>query len=109
MDNKLYGQLLIMKDNIDDDSQASDVKMKTYDSKLDKLKAIIKNIMEQIKNSNYSPEKLYSPKAQYINIVVPAKKKSTPMEGGNSTNIGCMWILKHESSSSKFYELIIKT
>ena len=46
MDNKLYGQLLIMKDNIDDDSQASDVKMKTYDSKLDKLKAIIKNIME---------------------------------------------------------------
>ena len=29
--------------------------------------------------------------------------------GGNSTNIDGMWTLKHEISSPKLYELLIKT
>ena len=31
------------------------------------------------------------------------------MEGGHSIKIGGMWTLKHEISSPKFYELLIKT
>ena len=31
------------------------------------------------------------------------------LEGGHSTKIRGMWTLKHEISSPKFYELLIKT
>ena len=35
-------------------------------------------------------------------------KKASPLEGGHSTKIGGMWTLKHEISSPKFYEFLIK-
>ena len=41
--------------------------------------------------------------------VVPVNRRYTPLEGGHSTKIGGMWTLKHEISSPKFYELLIKT
>ena len=31
------------------------------------------------------------------------------MEGGHSNKIGGMWTLKHDMSSPKFYEILIKT
>ena len=40
--------------------------------------------------------------------MVPANKKATPLEGGNSTKNGGIWNLKHGISSPKFYELFIK-
>ena len=43
-----------------------------------------------------------SPKTQDPVTVVPDKNKAPPLEGGNSTKIGGMWI-----SSPKFYELLI--
>ena len=40
--------------------------------------------------------------------MVPANNKSPPLEGGRSTKTGGMWTYKHEISSPKFYELLIK-
>ena len=41
--------------------------------------------------------------------MVPDNKRSPPLEGVHYTKIGGMWTLKHEISSPKFYELLIKT
>ena len=55
------------------------------------------------------PENKYSTKAHDPTTVVPANKRYLPLEGGNSTKIGAMWTLKHDTSSPKFYELLINT
>ena len=52
---------------------------------------------------------MYPTKSQDPTTRVPANKKATPLEGGNSMKIGGMCTLKHEIRSPKFYELIIKT
>ena len=44
-----------------------------------------------------------------VTIVVPANRRVPPLDGGNCTKIGGMWNLKHEISSPKLYELLIKT
>ena len=41
--------------------------------------------------------------------MISANKSDTPLEGGHSTEIGGMWTLKHDISSPKFYEILIKT
>ena len=41
--------------------------------------------------------------------MVPDNKKSPPLEGGSSTKNGGMWTLKHKISSTKLYEILIKT
>ena len=41
--------------------------------------------------------------------VVLAISRASPLEGGHSTKIGGLWNLKHDISSPKFYELLIKT
>ena len=99
---------------INDNSQASDEKMKKYYSKLDKqdpklenITSMIKNMMYQNQNSNYPPDNMYSPQDQGPTTVVPANKKSLPLEGGNSTKNGYLWNLKHDISSLKLYVLII--
>ena len=40
--------------------------------------------------------------------MVLAKKKYPPLEYGHFTKIGGMWNLKHEITSQKIYELLIK-
>ena len=50
-----------------------------------------------------------SPNYQDTTTVVPANKKASPLEGGNSTKNGGMWTLKHEIISPKLDELLIKT
>ena len=39
---------------------------------------------------------------------VQTNRRAPPLEGGHSTNIGVMLTLKHENSSTKFYDLLIK-
>ena len=41
--------------------------------------------------------------------MVSANRKAPPLERGKYNKIGGMWTLKHEISSQKFYELLIKT
>ena len=106
MDNKSDDQLLIMQATIEASRQDSDMKMKKL---TEDITATIASMMDQIKNSKSSPDKKGSPKAQCPTTAVPANKKSPPLEGGHYTKIAGMCTLKHEISSPKFYELLIKT
>ena len=98
---------------IDDNSQASEKKMRKYYSKLDKQDSKLDNIIEMInkmmyqnQNSNYPPENMDSPQEQGPTTVVPANKKALPLEGGNSTKNGYLWTIKHDISSPKFWRII---
>ena len=50
MDNKSYEHLIITRATIDDNRKSYDYKMKTYNSNLEKLTEMIKNIMDQNQN-----------------------------------------------------------
>ena len=65
--------------------------------------------MDKIRISKSSLYNNDSPKDQHPATVLLANWKDPPLEGGNSTNIGCMWNLKHDISSPKFYEILINT
>ena len=98
-----------MQSKIDYNRQDSDKKIKTSDSKPDKLMEVIENMMSQNQKSNSLPENMDSPKSQDTTTALPANKKYPSLEGGHYTNIGGMWTLKNEIISPKFYELLIKT
>ena len=70
------------------------------------IKALLNNIIGQ--NQNYSSYKMDSPKSQDSTAVVVDSKKALTLEGTHNEKNGGMWTLKHEISSQKFYELIIK-
>ena len=108
MDNKSYDKFLINQDIIKDNRQVYDKKIKKQDSKLDKLVAMIKKMMDQIIISNSSPDNIYSPKSHDPTSLVPASKKAPQFEVGHSTKIDGMLTLKNEISS-KIYEILIKT
>ena len=57
----------------------------------------------------YLSDKKNQPKPQNNTNIVPAKNKSPPLGGGHYTKISGMWNLKHDTSSPKIYEIIIKT
>ena len=65
-------------------------------------------IIDQINTLKYSPTKNYSPKPPESTTLVPDNRRSPPLDGGNSKNIGGMWNLKHDISPPRFYELLIK-
>ena len=58
---------------------------------------------------NIPPDNVEFSKAQDPDTMAPSKNKDQPLEGGNSTQIGGMWTLKHVIISQKLYELITKT
>ena len=58
IENKSYHQFLIIQDTTYANRQDSDDKMKKKDSKVDKLNAMVKNIMDNIQLSNSSPDKM---------------------------------------------------
>ena len=55
-----------------------------------------------------SPTHKDPPKPPYPTTVFPDNRKVPPLDSGQSKKIGSMWTLKHEISSPKFYELLIK-
>ena len=117
MKKKLDYQLLIIKACIDGNKQAVEETKKTlkkYESEFTKINTEFTNIKTTIsqllvQNQHSSLDKVDSLKSQYQDTVVQANKKSPPLEDGKSMNIGGMWTIKHEISSPKLYELLIKT
>ena len=73
------------------------------------ITSTITSTRDHIKISKSSPDQKNPPKAQDPATVFPANKRAPPLEGGNSMKIASMWTLKHDISSPKFYELLIKT
>ena len=57
MDKGLDYQFLLVKSLIDDKNQASVGKINKYDSKLDEIKTLLKNVLVQ--NQNSFPEKIH--------------------------------------------------
>ena len=105
MDNKSDEKLLIVQSIIEANKQDSDEKMNNL---TEDLTGMIASMMDQIKISKSSIDKKGSPKDQDHTTLAPANKKDPPPEGGYSTKIGGMWTLKHEISSTKVNELLIK-
>ena len=95
-----------MQPNIESNRKYSDEKMKKLPEYPTEM---ITSMMDHIRISKSSPDSKNSPKAQDTNTVVLYYKKDPPLEGGHYKKIGGMWNLKHEISSPKFYELLIKT
>ena len=73
------------------------------------ITSTITSMIDHIDILEYSPGQKDSPNAQDTTTVVPADRKASPLNSGHSTKNGVMWTLKHDISSSKFYELLIKT
>ena len=84
MDNNPDEHALIVQANIYDNIQYYGQKTNKYDSKLDNLTEMIKNMMDKNQNSNYFSDNIYSPKDQGPTTVVPNNKKSPTLEGGYS-------------------------
>ena len=84
MDNKLDGQLLIMKATIEANRQYYDEKMKKVTEDLTEM---ITSMMDQINISKSSPDKKDSQKPQNPTAVVPDNKKAPRLEGGNYTKM----------------------
>ena len=64
--------------------------------------------MDQTNNLRFSPAQKDTLNPTDPTTVVPANRRAPPLDGGYSTKIGGMWNIKHEISSPKFYELLIK-
>ena len=83
------------------------------DEKLTKLSDDLKKkfsvLSDQINKSNQINTMSSSPTPPDPTTMVPANRRAPSLEGGNSTKIGGMWTLKHDISSPKFYEILIKT
>ena len=67
------------------------------------LTEMFASMMDKIKIPKSSLDNNDSPKTQYPTTVVPDTKNDPPLEGGHSTKNGCMWNLKHDIRSPKFY------
>ena len=66
-------------------------------------------MMDQTNISKSSPAQKDTLTPPDPTTMVQTNRRATPLEGGISENIGGMWTLKHEISSPRFYELLIKT
>ena len=110
MYKKSYEHSLIMQATIEANRQDSDEKMKKITEDLTALSTqTITSMMYHINIERYSPDQKDIKKSQYPTTVVPTNKRSPPLECVQSMKICSMWNLKHDISSPKFYDILIKT
>ena len=113
MDTKSYEQFLIIQSKIESTKQESDDKQMKTDEKLTQLTESFNNftafMMDQTNHSKSSQTHKDTSTPPDPTTVVSANNRGPPLEGGHSTKISDMCNLKHEISSLKFYELLIKT
>ena len=116
MDNKYDEQFIIMQATIKSNKQEIKSNKQDSDEKMMNLTEDFKAILASSITSMMDHINMYksfsvqedSPKHQYPTTFVPSNRRAPPLDGGNSTKFGGMWTLKHEISSLKFYQLIIK-
>ena len=87
----------------------TDEKITKITEDLKVLTESITSMMDQTNNSKFSPAQKDTLNPPDPTIVVPDSRRDPPLDGGHTTKIGGMWNLKHEISSPKLYELLIKT
>ena len=86
--------------------QDSDGKIMQF---IETLKVLTAFMMDQTNISKFPPTQKDTSTPLDPTALIPGNKRSSPLEGKHSTKIRGMWTLKHEMSSPKFYELLIKT
>ena len=84
-----------------------DVKEDIKDIK-ETLNKITTFMMDQANIYKYSPAQKDTSTPPDPTTTVQTNRRAPPLEGGHSENIGGMWNLKHEISSPRFYDLLIK-
>ena len=108
MDNKSYEQFLIIQAKFYAYKQETNEKLTqiTEDPKV--LTETFTSMIDQTNNYKLSPAHKDTSNSTKPTTVVPSKRRAPPLDGGHYTKIGGMWNLKHDISSPKFYELLIK-
>ena len=98
---------------IEVNKQEADRNQVKNDEKLTKITEDIQKLttfmMDQANISKSSPDQTDTLTPLDPNTTVHTNKRAPPLEGGISDKIRGIWTLKHEISSKKFYELLIKT
>ena len=74
-----------------------------------KLEIMLAVISNQLNTLAYSPTYKDTSNPPDATTMLLDNRRAPPLDGGHSTKIGGMWTLKHEISSPKFYEILIKT
>ena len=113
MDNKSDEQFIAIEASIESNKQEADRNQVKNDEKLTKITEDLQKLttcmMDQTNISKSSPAQKDTSTHPDPTTVVQTNRRAPPLRGGHSTNVGGMWTLKHEISSPKFYELLIKT
>ena len=94
------------KQEIKFNKQDSDEKMTQFTVKFKTIITVISNHLNTLASS---PTQKDTSNPPYPTTMVPTNRRDPPLDRGHSTKICGMCNLKHEISSQKFYELLIKT
>ena len=127
MDTKSDEQFLFIEATIETNKQEADNNHKKTGGKItpptenhketnEKITLLTENLqvltammIDKIFFSKSSPAQKDTSTPPYPTTVVPTNNRDPQLEGGISDKICGMWTLKHEISSPKVYELLIKT
>ena len=112
MDTKSDGQFLAIEANIEVNKQEADKNHNETTENIKKLTETLNKVLKGLKDKNNisksSPAQKDTMTPPDPTTTVQTNRKAPPLEGDHSENIGGMWTLKHEISSPRFYELLIK-
>ena len=120
MNTKSDDQFIVIEAIIEANNQESDKNHKETAEKITLLTEhqndnteTLKHILEEMKKdknniSKSSPSQKDTSTLPDPTNAVQTNRRAPLLEGGISENIGGMWTLRHEISSPKFYELLIK-
>ena len=92
-------------DELKQDNDEIKKKLNIYDLVISKSNKIPKQILVQ--NQNFSPENMYSPKANNSTTIITESRRLHHWKVIFYKN-GDTWNIEHEIISPKFYELLIK-
>ena len=94
MDTNSDEQFLIIQATVEGNNQETDEKQINTDEKLthitENLKVLTAFMMDQNKNSKFSPDQKYTPTPLEPTAVVPANRRAPPLDIVHSTKIGGM-------------------
>ena len=106
MENKFEEQFILIQTTIEHNKQEMKFEIKAI---TETLKVFTTSMMYQTNVPKYSPSHKDTLTPLDPTKVVPTNRVATPLEGDHSTKMGCMWTLKHDIISPKFYEILLKT
>ena len=127
MDTNSDEQFLVIESTIETRKQEADKKHKKTDEKLtlltenhkgtnekttlltENLQVLTEMMIDKNNISKSSPAHKDTSPPPDPTTVFPTNKRAPPLKWGHSIKIGGIWTLKHEISSPKLYELLIKT